>query len=174
MIQTDFLATTLMPGLQWLQQTVGPVPPASREARLLMLAIAGQESAWTDRVQGGNGPAHGFWQFERLGGVVGVLSSKATAQFAYDVCVASGISDGDSHSVQVWGRMATAAGDNIACAFARLLLWTSPAPLPAYGNEAAGWTYYEHLWRPGKPDRERWSVRYQQALVADKAAVPHT
>jgi len=158
-----FLTSELLPGLEWFTKIVGPVPPASREAKLLMLAIAGQESAWTDRVQGGNGPAHGFYQFERSGGVAGVLANTATSHWAMAACVVAGIHADSTH---VWGVMATAKGDNLACAFARLLLWTSPAPLPALGDENAGWLYYEHLWRPGKPDRSRWAIRYPQAVAA--------
>lgn len=166
MTPEEFLPKILVPGLTWLTQTIGPKPPASREARLMILAIDGQESAWTDRVQGGAGPAHGFAQFERAGGVAGVLNSTSTAHWAAMVCSAVPVPADATH---VWGMMATTAGDNLATAFARLLLWTSPARLPTYGDEATSWLYYEHLWRPGKPDRARWHTRYAQALAADKA-----
>lgn len=159
-----FLAATLLPGLSWLAQHVGPVPPASREARVLLLAIAGQESAFEDRIQSGLGPAHGFWQFERMGGINGVLTHPATAEFAKQVCAAAGIAP---TAMAAWGRMATQAGDNLAVAFARLLLWTDPHKLPAVGDEEAAWNQYFSLWRPGKPDRARWAVRYQQSLAAD-------
>jgi hypothetical protein len=172
----QFLIETLLPGLHWLEQHVGPVPPASREARLLLLAISGQESNWVYRIQSGNGPAHGFWQFERMGGVNGVLTHPATVEFAKKVCAAAGIAP---TAVAVWGRMATEAGDNLAVAFARLLLFTDPHKLPAYGDEEGSWAQYISLWRPGavteggkraSDARRRWSTFYIKSLVTDKAS----
>ena len=49
-------------------------------------------------------------------------------------------------------------------AFARLLLWTDPAPLPALGAAVRAWAYYRRNWRPGKPHPETWPEMYQNAL----------
>lgn len=162
----EFLKDVLLPGLAWLEQTVGYVPPASREARLLLLAIAGQESDWTDRIQGGNGPAHSFWQMERGGGVTGVLHHPDSEDAALKICAAVGV---DPIASNVWGLMATAAGDNLSVGFARLLLWTDPRPLPVYGDMMNSAIYYRRNWRPGKWDAARWQEKYPVALAADKA-----
>ena len=39
--------------------------------------------------------------------------------------------------------------DRLATAFARLLLWTDPHPIPT--EERAAWDCYLRLWQPGKP-----------------------
>jgi hypothetical protein len=120
----EFLAATLDPGLAWCAALPGWHIPSDDRARVLMFAIAGQESAWSARVQGGNGPAHGFWQFERGGGVKSVLTHPASTKMASAACLASGI---PSNATNAWGLMATVKGDHLAVAFARLLLWTDPA-----------------------------------------------
>ncbi|HEY0201134.1 MAG TPA: hypothetical protein VGC24_05530, partial [Burkholderiaceae bacterium] len=39
--------------------------------------------------------------------------------------------------------------DLLAAGFARLLLYTDPAPLPAVGDVEGAWAYYLRNWRPG-------------------------
>lgn len=161
----DFDKSILSPALDWFRQHA-PTIPVSRNAHVLMLAIAGQEGDWQFRVQHGNGPAHGFWQFERLGGVVGVMSNKASAQVAHDLCVAAGV---EFQSVPIWGLFATVKGDNLATAFARLLLWTDPHAIPAPTDEDGTWAYYVRNWRPGKPHFAGWHARI---TAANEAVVP--
>ena len=60
---------------------------------------------------------------------------------------------------------ALASDDVLACAFARLLLFTDPRPLPALGNPQAAWDYYVRNWRPGKPHRDTWDALYAKALA---------
>lgn len=169
-----FLPTVLVPGLHWLDQHLGAIPPDSPEARLVLLAIMGQESAWKFHIQSGNGPAHGYAQFEQgnprtRGGVTGVLMHPTTEELAKKVCAAAGV---PADATRVWGLMATAAGDNLSIAFARLLLWSDRHSLPDYGDEEGAWVCYIRNWRPGKPSRSRWATVYSQALAADKAFVP--
>lgn len=174
MTPDQFLHDILNPGIVWCKSVPGWHVPFDDRARVLMLAIAGQEANWSERIQSGNGPAHGFWQFERMGGVVGVLGHKATAQLAHNACEASGLNDpakGLNYSTQAWARMATPAGDNLSAAFARLLLFSDSRTLPHVGNEEASWDYYYENWRPGKPSRSRWATVYPQAMAADKAFV---
>ena len=57
----------------------------SREARVLLLAIAGQESNLAYRKQVG-GPAMGLFQFEQGGGVRGVLTHPASRTYVRMVC----------------------------------------------------------------------------------------
>lgn len=127
-------------------------------ARVLLMAIAGQESAWQYRQQIG-GPAHSFWQFEYGGGVVGVLTHRASRDKIKAVCAELGVPC-DAESVYE----AMVENDMLAAAMARLLLWTDPASLPAVGAVQAAWEYYERLWRPGAPHPEAWSGRYKTAV----------
>lgn len=164
MTPIEFTALILRPGIAWCQAVPGWNVPFDDRAQLMLHAIAGQEANWTDRVQAGNGPAHGFWQMERRGGVVGVMGNKATAQLAYNACEKAGIEH--LSAPPVWGVMATDKGDGLATAFARLLLWSDPRPLPNAGNEEAGWEYYLRNWRPGKPSRDRWAAVYPRSMAS--------
>lgn len=137
--------------------------PSDDRARVLLLAIAGQESAWVHRVQVG-GPAHSFWQFEEGGGVLGVLTHRATRDKIKAVCAALEV---PCTTEEVYAMMALPEHDDLSSCMARLLLWTDPRPLPAVGDRATSWEYYMRLWRPGLPRPETWDNRYAtaQALV---------
>jgi hypothetical protein len=53
----------------------------------------------------------------------------------------------------------------LAAIFARLLLFSDPAPLPADMGEA--YALYRRTWRPGKPQRpEQWSNEWRIAQGA--------
>jgi hypothetical protein len=132
------------------------LPPRldSFEARVLLLAIGMQESRFEARHHIG-GPARSFWQFE-AGGVRGVLehhpaararcsTRRSTAAVRADECF-----DAIQHN------------DVLACVFARLLLWTHPAPIPE--DERNAWAYYLATWRPGKPRPETWGAHFQRAV----------
>ena len=131
----------------------------SPEARALLLAIAGQESGWTSRLQQPTPVARGFWQCEKNGAVLGVLTHGATGDMLKAHCAALEIPC-DLDTVYE----AIAWNDPLAYALARLLLWTDPHPLPALGDVANSWNTYQNLWRPGKPKPNVWAGIYQQAL----------
>lgn len=166
MTAEEFLTTNLRPGVAWYSGLPGWNIPTDDRAELLMLTYSGVESAWTDRVQSGNGPAHSFYQMERMGGVNGVLTHPATKKLAGESCQAMHVSPDAAHA---WSIMATEHGDNLATAFARLLLWTDPAPLPQVGSPEMAWQYYLRLWQPGKPDHNRFTERYGEAINAINA-----
>ena len=153
MTPKDLLLTAVDPALALL----GGLGVASDgRARLLVLAIAGQESAWAERRQIG-GPARSFWQFERGGGTAGlfrVVPDKLAA-----VCAACRVpfEEGVVFEAMAWH-------DVVAAAMARLLLWTDAAALPEIGDVAAAWAYYLRTWRPGAPHPERWPARYGTAM----------
>lgn len=128
----------------------------SPEARVMLYAIGLQESRFQHRKQVG-GPARGFWQFELGGGVTGVLTHAASREPAKAVLTLRGIP-----AARAYDSLAT--DDILACAFARLLLYTDPRPLPATAD--AAWDYYLDNWRPGKPHRQTWGALYAQALEA--------
>jgi hypothetical protein len=137
-----------------------PHPLSTREAIVMLLAIGGQESGFRAREQVG-GPAHGLWQFEKGGGVRGVLKHKASSGWARTLCEQFGVPT--TEAAAYW---ALTENDELAAGFARLLLWTDPIRLPAIGDEQGAWDGYVRNWRPGKPHRERWSEHYAAAVQA--------
>ena len=148
------LGSAIAPGLALL-------PPAmtSPRALVMLLTIGQQESGMTARVQHGGGPARGLWQFEEGGGVRGVLMHPATQAFAVHACQARDVLP---TTPTAWAALAR--DDVLAAAFARLLLFADPRPLPELGDEAGAWECYARNWRPGKPRRETWGAFYAAAL----------
>jgi hypothetical protein len=151
---------------QLLQSIIGPayllLPPYMRDpaADVMLVAIAYQEADLRYRKQI-NGPARGLWQFERGGGVAGVLRHAASKHAARDVCAARGVSP-DAATVY-----ATLEYDDLlAACFARLLLWTDPFSLPALTDAKAAWALYERTWRPGQPHPEKWWCYHRLAREA--------
>lgn len=134
----------------------------SLRARQQLLAIGLQESRFVHRVQivdgGGIGPARSWWQFERGGGVRGVLTHELTEKHAASVCKARGV---EAEPRAVWQAMEK--DDILGAAFARLLLWSHPVSLPGEHDAEAGWQYYMRTWRPGKPHRHTWDGYYTRA-----------
>jgi hypothetical protein len=137
-----------------------PARMDTKEARCMMLAIGLQESRFQHRQQIG-GPARGFWQFEKGGGVRGVIMHDTTREAAKAVCKARGIPATTDAAYAALDQ-----DDVLAAAFARLLLWTDPKPLPALGETDQAWGLYTRTWRPGKPHRQTWDALYNRALEA--------
>lgn len=135
------------------------LPPAmnSMAATAMLAAIALQESKAQWRRQIG-GPARGFWQFERGGGVVGVLTHPSTQHTIESVC---GQLRYPVHPDQCY--MAIEHNDVLAACFARCLLWTLPDPLPLEGDADEAWRQYLRAWRPGKPHPDAWAANYARA-----------
>lgn len=157
------VATVIDPAMKLL-----PTNFDSKQARVMLLAIALQESRFEHRRQlVGNppkptGPAKSFWQAEMGGGMVrGVRLHKLTTKIASEVYKARNVSAND---VEIWNAIEN--DDVLACALARLLLWTDPNPLPAIGNAEQAWQLYLRVWRPGKPHRASWDALYRQAVEA--------
>ena len=129
------------------------LPPSwnSPQAQLLMLAISGQEADFRHRWQvydakrpEAMGASRGLWQFERGGGVRGVLTHERTKTQAAEVCRMRNVAptvDAVYNALHL--------DDTLAAAFARLLLWSSPRALPAVGQEQGAFDFYLREWRPG-------------------------
>ena len=166
-----FLTQTLVPGLSWLTTVIGNKPGAGpwqndARGRLVLCAVSGQESNWADVAQDGSGVARGPFQTQE-NDCADILFNPASEQMMLKVCTALKITPTPPAIYDaILANPAT-----LAVALARLNLWCDPDPLPAYGDEGAGWECYARVWRPGAPSRERWSVVYPQALAADKAWV---
>lgn len=142
-----------------------PAKMDSDAARVMLLAIGLQESRFLHRFQKvtgdpyAKGPARGFWQFERGGGVAGVCNHFATKELARDLCKAQGVPFDAS---LIHARLEF--DDVLAAGFARLLLWADSKPLPGVdASHEDAWNCYIRSWRPGKPHRQTWDEFHHQA-----------
>lgn len=151
----EALNTVIVPGLALL-----PAKFDTPEARVMLLAIGMQESRFEHRKQIG-GPAHGFYQFERGGGVRGVLNHRWTKPLIDGILAARGVKPEDCYNCIV-------DDDALATVFARLLLYTDPAPLPKIGQADIAYNYYLRNWKPGKPKPDSWPGYYVGAIDAFK------
>jgi hypothetical protein len=161
-----FLRHIIWPGLIFASDVAGR-DLGGAQAEVMLLAIAGQESNLTHRFQL-SGPARGFWQFERDGGLMGVLRHKATAR----------IMGAALHELGIWGHGDTDFDDDawdalpyselLQVTAARCLLLSDPKPLPEVGDEQLAWAYYLRNWRPGKPHCDAWAGHYRAALAATR------
>jgi hypothetical protein len=163
MTPLEFYEEILDPGLDWLSEFAG-APKRSTYADVMLLTIAQQESGLKHRAQvistgAKAGPARGWWQFERGGGVAGVLTHQQTKDLASRICEACYV---PRDSYAAWRCLE--GHDRLAVAFARLLLWTDPAPLP--GTSQEGWRCYLVNWRPGKPHPEKWHGYWMRSAEA--------
>lgn len=161
---SDVVEKAIRPALAAL-----PARMRSREAVVMLLAIGLQESLFKYRRQMADGPARGLWQFEKMGGVAGVLQHRTTTTLAAEICRARGVAAaaGDVHA-------ALEHDDVLAAAFARLLLWTDPKALPGLNDVDGAWQLYLRTWRPGAytrgtPEyraalRKKWGGYYAQAM----------
>lgn len=163
MTPKNILTDAIDPALALLWRLCAIKP--DQRARLMLMAIAGQESAWVHRLQI-TGPARSFWQFERGGGVAGVLSHPSTKAKIAAVCDELEIpcDVGTVYEAMAWN-------DILGACMARLLLFTDPAALPEVGKVQEGWQMYLRNWRPGMPHPEVWPARYgtSQGLVESTA-----
>ncbi len=136
------------------------------EASVMLLAIGLQESRFMFRFQKlagrpyEKGPARGFWQFERGGGVHGVMTHDDSRQYAEGVAKVRGV---PFDAVLIHARLET--DDVLAATFARLLLWTDRKALPSLdANPEEAWQCYTRNWRPGRPHRSTWNEFHAQAV----------
>lgn len=150
MTPANFRILAIEPGL-----TLLPPEMNSNEAKVILMAIAGQESSWTYRTQDLVGTAVGYWQFQQ-DGVADVITAEPT--LTQSVLAALDID-------AITAYPAIEYNDMLACAFARLLLWSDPDPLPAIGDVNGAWAYYVANWQPGAPDRARWAANYATAVA---------
>ena len=136
-----------------------PAKMRSNKADLIGLTIGLQESELRYRHQIG-GPAHGLWQFEKGGGVRGVLTHQASAGYAKEIQLDRG------HGVGVNAAFDALEHDDIfAAVFARLLMWTDPFSLAEVDQVQRAWNFYKRTWRPGKPHPSKWPSNHK--LVRD-------
>lgn len=161
--------TALSNAYDLLEHVAGHNRLRSAQATVLLLAIQLQEAPNQEQKQTG-GPAVGTYQFERGGGIAGVLRHDASRRLAVAVCQALGVPptvDGVATALQN-------TNDTLDAALARLLLWTDRPPLPALGDVEGAFQTYLRVWRPGaytrglfsvrQALRDKWSRNYAKAL----------
>lgn len=157
----------LRPALRDLKANDGfPGDPDNKMVQVNLLAISGQEADWKWRAQlsrvtnkpNPNGPALGLWQFERGGGVKGVMTHPSSKIFAQALSIKLGLPFDTETS---WRQLMV--NDLFAAQYARLLYWTDAYVMPT--TQAAGWeAYYKRLWRPGSPHPEKWPENWAIAV----------
>lgn len=173
MMPADFLRLAVVPGLAIL-----PTRMDTPSARVQLVATGLQESRLVHRWQvvdvvkpETKGPARGLLQFERGGGVRGVLRNSVTRDYARAVCLARGVAPDES---AVW--LAMEHDDLLSVAFGRLLLLADPHRLPLVGKDGEAFECYVRCWQPGAYTRgtdaeraklrQKWSDNYAMALAA--------
>lgn len=139
-----------------------PLSLRANAARIVLVAIALQETSLATRVQAG-GPAHSFWQFEK-GGIHAVMTHPAVSAAADDACERHGVPFEVEPVYQ-----ALSHDDGLGAAFARLLVRADPFALPF--TEGDAWDLYLRAWRPGQKgreafDRKRWTRSFRLAEEA--------
>lgn len=159
MLISEVLKTSIYPSLELFPESL-----TSTASVVMLVCIGLQESEFIYRRQI-NGPARGFWQFEKMGGVHGVMRHPSSGPLALTVCSALDVRFDEQ---VIYNRLAV--DDVLAAAFARLLLWTDPKPLP--DSEEPAYQLYLRTWRPGAAKRDpegcrsRWSRQYPRAKEA--------
>lgn len=145
-----------------------PAQMGTHAARVILHSINLQENPGRLEQQV-KGPARGDYQFEKGGGVVGVMTHGAVKAKAQEVCRARGVAFTADSIYLAIGRDPV-----LAAALARLLLWTDPRPLPGANDEQGAWELYLRVWRPGAYDRqpEELRAKFKRNHAAALKAVP--
>lgn len=155
------LKTDIAAGLALL-----PAKMDSLDASVLLYATNRQENPQRLAQQVG-GPAVGDYQFERGGGVKGVMTHKSSMDLCRAVCTARKVAF-DAGSIY----QALKTDAILAAALARLLYYTDPKSMPFAGDELAAWQLYLRTWRPGAYSRQpeelraKWKKNYADAMKA--------
>jgi len=145
---------------------------------VLLLTTVLQESNGTEQVQlprtpgGKPGPAAGIAQFEKNGGLKGIMTHSSTKDTVRDLCAKFGL----PFDLDALHEALKTTDDRLDIAFARLLYWADKDPLPTLGDVQGSWEYYLSNWRPGaytngseeqrQALRKKWSVKYASAMEA--------
>ena len=145
--------------LHGIVPALGILPPEmdTHDARVLLLAIAQQESRLAARWQDG-GPARGFWQCETAS--IAVANQSATDH----VAAVMRALDYDGLTQDPMIAYYITYDIILAAAMARLILWCDAAPLPDQHDATGGWACYLRNWRPGKPAPKRWADAHAMAV----------
>jgi len=165
-----FFRTIVQPTLAMMEAHPAIRIPVTPKGNVLVMTCAGQESLWKSRRQIRIGQYHpqsvgarSYWQMESTwGGPVAINDViQDTPRQLFAIC-----EDLEIPTDELSLYEACAWNDTLACALARLLLWSDPAPLPEVGDKQGSWDYYRRNWKPGVPHPSTWSARYDASLAA--------
>ena len=148
------------------------LPPImnSPNATAMVLACGLQETKFRDRRQIGGGPGRGFWQFERGGGVKGIVTHPDTRDYLRAALVALRYEKAIGQTLMIY--QALEHNDVLAAVMARLNLWWLPSALPKRDDVDGSWSQYIKAWNPGAPHRSTWDNHYALAhSIVDPPAV---
>lgn len=143
-----------------------PAKMTSQAAQVLLYCTNRQENPQRVPKQLPNGPAVGDYQFEKGGGIKGVMTHPASADLARKACAARGVAF-EAGAIY----LALQSDPILAAALARLLYYTDPKALPDVGDERGTWALYLRTWRPGayarQPEelRAKWKKNYADAMA---------
>ncbi len=162
----DFHKTILVPGLRFLTAATGQKPDGinwedDEKARVLLLAIAGQETGWRNIEQENGGPGRGPWQLERET-CYEVLHNPVSAIRLRKAVITHWPNPTDLDLYR-----ALLGEPTLSVVIARLDLFCNSHPLPVISDQNNAWTYYLSTWRPGQPRPGHWADNYHAALAAD-------
>lgn len=137
-----------------------PTVMRSDQASAMLMAIGLQETRFLDRRQMRGGPARSFWQFEP-NGLRGVARHRASEPHLKNVVLNLRYTyiRGDAEYLMELVEH----NDILACAAARLLLWTDSKRLPSRNEPELGWEMYLRTWHPGRPHPETWNAFFNEA-----------
>lgn len=158
----------------WFDHAVVPAfttymshPKRNIRAMVQIVATALQESTCRFRKQVPTGPARSYLQIE---------TPTAMAAYRKDKYLGAELMNLNLSmtTLQKTGREAMLASaymaqvvelnDIAAVLVGRAIMWLDPHPLPALGDHAGAWKFYnEFTWRPGKPHPELWPENYLEA-----------
>ena len=153
------LSWAVDPALDWL---AGLEVEPSDAARVLLVAIAQQESGWFSRRQMPQGPARGLWQMEPE--TVKLIMLRPTSGPIAQTLLREAMIGQTPRSAYE----AITHHDVVAACFARLLLLADRHQLPE--TQAAAWLCYRRVWRPGRPRPESWPASWASATAACASA----
>ena len=164
MDMNTFYKAILIPGLQWAANLthIENSRYMSFDAQRMLLAIMKQESNLEHRFQVLDyktlkaGAARGWGQHEQ--GNISLLMKHSVAEPMLRQLTQAASVQWDAAAI--WRAME--GHDNLSVGISRILLWTDPGKLPT--DENAAWDCYaERVWKPGKPNREKWVTSWREA-----------
>lgn len=144
-----------------------PEQMRSARASAMVMTCGLQESKLMHRRQlprrpgGQPGPARSLWQFEP-NGLRGVIKHPASREHVANVLRNLRYNVKMMENVLHFHEVIE-HNDILACAMARLLLWTDTRPIPDRGEAKTAWAMYLRTWNPGDPKPDTWASYYDEA-----------